>query len=1139
VTGDSSAERQRVSERAIFTAALERANADERAAYLAEACGGDQSLRARVETLLRQHEQLGDFLETPAPELVSVVERSRLPIPEVLGDYQIIREVGRGGMGIVFEARQISLDRRVALKVLPGLSLLGSNRLERFQREAKAAGRLHHTNIVPVYGFGEQDGAHYFVMQFVSGVSLEQVIDEFRALPPEAGGAEASPPAASAESAWLADDGSAPMTSLADSPMPRQVGGIFGSKVFYQRVARLGMQAAEALDYAAQQGVLHRDIKPANLLLEASGQIWVTDFGLAKLSDSDDLTHSGELFGTLRYMPPERFAGCFDARSDVYSLGLTLYELLTLQRPFADAERSRLMAQIVNETPPRPRQFNPAIPRDLETIVMKAIAHEPQARYASAGAMADDLRRFLADRPIHARRTSALERIWRWSRRNPGWTALWSAVALLGVTIVVISMLSAHWLGAEAAKSKLAERQAREQLWLAKRNEAHGWRLSHGPGQRFESLRAIANALQLPVPPGHSLAELRTEAVAALALPDITIEREWQGGATPGTVGLAFDHDLKRCARLTKDGIVSVRRLDDDSLLAQWRENDSWDAWFDEDHLAFSRDGRWLSLGNEGKHYLVVRKLETTGLGVRYRYDATAALARSVSWDGARLAYAADTGVAIVELATGRSRCLPLPAVECVRLEFAPDGRRIAMELRRGRERTVEIRNLATWKVEKTLQQPPAAVSDVHWGNNMRWTADGRTLATSDEALKIRLWDTSSGKLLRILDGHKNHGINFSFDRAETKLLSGDWNAVIHLWDLSSGRQSLSLPAKGFCFLQLNPEERAIAMAASDARKLQLLRLHQGSAFRTIAVEAAGGGLLADRTGQFLAVSRDDNHSLAIVDLAADREIASLPIGLVGGPLAWEPEGTLLTFSRSGLFRWRLPAALAGPVPLGSAEQLLPGSRSGGWAASADRQTLAVAQLDNGALLIHRGSPPRETRLQPQQDVRFCDVSPNGDWVATGSHESTDGVAARVWDGRTGTLIKELPVSPQCRVAFSPDGHWLLTTGGGCRLWKVGTWEEGLSFGGGLACFSPDGRLLAVGDAPGSIRLVECGSGTEVVRLDAPEPAFLTPRCFTRDGACLFAAGETGTVAVWDLRMLRRELAKIGLDWDAPVYPPG
>lgn len=373
-----------------------------------------------------------------------------------VGDYRILREVGRGGMGIVYEAVQESLGRRVALKVLPKHSLLDSKNLERFRREAQAAARLHHTNIVPVFGVGEQDGIHYYVMQLIPGQGLNEILAGLRKARTVTGAGQAT--AQNTQAAPPADP------ELPRPPACLVPGSRDGDR--WQQVARVGIQVAEALHYAHQQGTLHRDVKPANLLLDQHGTVWVTDFGLAKwvapLSASfrdgnqgGALTDTGDIVGTLQYMAPESFEGRVSARSDVYSLGLTLYEFVTLEPPFRGSTPAHLLQDMSDHEPPEPRKVNPAIPRDLETIILRAIAREPDRRYPTAAELAEDLRRFLEDRPIQARRATAVELLGQWCRRN-------RAIARLAAALVLVFLAGfagVIWKWQEAA----AERQRAEQ----------------------------------------------------------------------------------------------------------------------------------------------------------------------------------------------------------------------------------------------------------------------------------------------------------------------------------------------------------------------------------------------------------------------------------------------------------------------------------------------------------------------------------------------------------------------------------------------------------------------------------------------------------------------------------------------------
>jgi serine/threonine protein kinase len=361
-----------------------------------------------------------------------------------LGDFKIIREIGRGGMGIVFEAEQESLNRRVALKVLPRQALLERRHLARFKREARLASRLHHTNIVQVYGVGEQDGFHYYVMQYVRGVGLDKLVARL-GRPASRGAANGQGHATAA-----AETGAATAQELLDQVwacLTGQAGKDAGHSPladaqYYRRVAGIGVQAAEALAYAHEQGTLHRDVKPANVLVDDHGVAWVTDFGLAKADNGPEVTQPGDLTGTLRYLPPERLAGRVDARGDVYGIGLTLYELITGRAGYDENDRSALIRKISQTSPPAPRRINPAVPRDLETIVLKAVAREPEGRYASAAALADDLRQFIEDRPILARPVGPAERLWRWCRRNRAVAALSAATMLLVVAVALVASVS-------------------------------------------------------------------------------------------------------------------------------------------------------------------------------------------------------------------------------------------------------------------------------------------------------------------------------------------------------------------------------------------------------------------------------------------------------------------------------------------------------------------------------------------------------------------------------------------------------------------------------------------------------------------------------------------------------------------------
>jgi serine/threonine protein kinase len=488
-----------------------------------------------------------------------------------LGDFRLLREVGRGGMGIVYEAEQASLRRKVALKVLPLAAALDSKQLRRFQIEAQAAACLHHTHIVPVHAVGCERGVHYYAMQFIAGHSLAELIKELRRLeglepahkptpefvnkrsPTEAGG-----------DGCRAECGSAPPGGREPAPAATAPGfgtvsassSSFRNREYIRRVAELGVQVAEALDHAHSRGILHRDIKPGNLLLDELGQLWVADFGLAQIQDNPCLTLTGDILGTLRYMSPESAAGgklaVVDSRTDIYSLGVTLYELLTLRPAVDGGDRPEILRKIAEEEPAHARKHNAAVPRDLETILLKAAAKEPGSRYATAKDLADDLRRFLEDKPVLARRPGLLDRAAKWSRRHravvaTGFVGLLAAGAILAGSI--------GWIVRDrAARLAMTEREVIRALDEAAAHQAESkWPEALEAVKRAEGILAAGGTRELP----RRVRELREDLEMVLRLEEIRMLAVAPEAPTDG-LGQAFDYggtDLEYAKAFREYGI--------------------------------------------------------------------------------------------------------------------------------------------------------------------------------------------------------------------------------------------------------------------------------------------------------------------------------------------------------------------------------------------------------------------------------------------------------------------------------------------------------------------------------------------------------------------------------------------------------
>lgn len=414
-----------------------------RAEWLTNVCADDQELRAEVEQLLAFDAEAEELLQVSNAatdvRLATTLRAERtedfssLEIGTQLGDYKIEKQIGAGGMGVVYQARQVSLNRAVALKVLPANLRTMPNALARFQREVEAAARLRHDNIVAVYTSGETGGSPYYAMEIIDGPPLSDLVKELRRNPlSELQSCLGLPSSVDAEAdehqalpSWVAShlsnrkpvDGSGSAAKSSDSPNPGRT-----SHSYFDNIANMLAGVADGLEYAHSNDVIHRDIKPSNLLLSSDGRLHISDFGLVRLSAEPGMTQTGELIGTPYYMAPEQVnfqLGEVDPRTDVYALGATLYELIALRPPIPGSTRDEVLAKIVRNEPVSPRRLNRRIPRDLETICLKALEKEPARRYQSAEAMADDLRRFSACLPIKAKRSSLAARGIKWCRRHP------------------------------------------------------------------------------------------------------------------------------------------------------------------------------------------------------------------------------------------------------------------------------------------------------------------------------------------------------------------------------------------------------------------------------------------------------------------------------------------------------------------------------------------------------------------------------------------------------------------------------------------------------------------------------------------------------------------------------------------------
>jgi eukaryotic-like serine/threonine-protein kinase len=838
--------------------------------------------------------------------------RSVTPHLREIGDYRILREVGRGGMGVVYEAEQVSLGRRVALKVLPGPVVGDRKTQQRFLREAKAAARLHHTNIVPVFEVGRDRDVSFYAMQLIQGQGLEQVIDELRRLrdpglkakahgpaglesragsgpgTPDQGGASSklqnrelgqmaelllsgrlategpgSPLSSASAAAGLgpterfdpdASSAQASKRPNADPSLASPVSGSANTAVlpggkhvsevdtsgrrqpFYRSVAQIGRQAAHGLAHAHARGIVHRDVKPSNLLLDTDGVVWITDFGLAKAED-DDLTASGDILGTLRYMAPERFRGVGDARADIYALGLTLYELLTLRPAYKSSDRLKLIEQIKSQEPSRPRSIDGRIPRDLETIVLKAIDKLPDRRYATIDAMGEDLRRFLADEPIRARQISATERYWRWARRNPTIASLGALLTGVLVLVTIGSLRSARRfadLAERQGNSAAAERSSRleadiaraaadtaraaseksraaaeSETYRAMLSEAKALRAGHQPGWREESLANLARLAVMPTP-RRNLVELRTEATASLATPDIRLAARIElpvqdlrafSFSPDGRTLLTAGHQT----RLDFWDVYAKRHIASADGLAVTEPG------FDK--AAYLPDGRGLVLATRDSGVVFTDERGIRTPRVPITQGASKPIKLAVAAKGQRIAvsWADASGITVHEADSGTL----IERFDGSPFALSPDGRWLA----RQEQGDIVLHPIGSGAPKVVLDRQAGVRA-------FAFSPDGTMLAGACEDHTTILWDVVHRTRFGTLRGHRErvNDVAFSPDSEWVATVAGDY--TLRIWDARTVREIATLSESNWMRqVEWSPDGKYVAMSTDSSRTVFLYEI--------------------------------------------------------------------------------------------------------------------------------------------------------------------------------------------------------------------------------------------------------------------------------------------------------------------------
>jgi WD40 repeat protein/serine/threonine protein kinase len=1068
-----------------------------------------------------------------------------------LGDYRIIREVGRGGMGIVYEAEQVSLGRHVALKVLPRKMLLDARQKRRFEREARAAARLHHTNIVPVFGVGEQDGMPYYVMQFIQGQGLDQVLDELKGLrgggqvgdpPPENGSAaqvarslltgclagNGVPPAVfdaptGAETPPPAEPGR-PSLTLSTSPLalPGQSSGTPPPRqqTYWQSVAQIGVQVAGALEHAHGQGILHRDIKPSNLLLDTRGTVWVTDFGLAKADDQPNLTHTGDILGTLRYMPPEAFEGTTDARGALYSLGLTLYELLAFRPAFGEQDRARLIRQVTNAELPRLGKLNPHVPRDLETIVHKAIDRDPAHRYQTAGELAADLQRFLDDEPIRARRTSPPERLWRWARHNKAVAAALSAVALLLVVIAAGSAGMAAWNKkladdkekerekAEAAQNQeaelrgLAERQGRElrrNLYFAEMNLA---------GQAAAAPSGIGEVGAFLANWRHGEPDLRGWEwyyLKGLCHRDLLTLPSQNKGAS----AVAWSPDGRRLASAGRGPDIEIWDPATGKILGLLHGHTDWVLG-----LAWSPDGARLAAGSADR---TVRVWDMAGTAKPRTLRGHDDIVTCVAWspDGQQLASGGrDGSVRLWDWAGGRElRALRRHNREVRAVAWSPDGTRLASA---GWDHTVKVWDRLGSAVSGTevLDIPHISLVDA-----VAWSPDGKRLASGSWDQTVKIWDAARGTNEQTLAGHLSRVFAVAWSPDGKRLASAGGDGNVKVWDVAQGRATATLRGHTYEVLAVawNPDGSRLASGSLD----RTIKLWDPAGYREAVTLRGSHGPVRSAAwspdGKRLAFCT--GSVIMLWDPASGEEphILGGHNGLVWS-LAWSPDGTRLAVGgQDGTVNVQSPATGGVAVTLfGNGKAV----RAVAW--SPDGRRLAAGSEDGVVRILDvaAGQVVLTFRGHGSNGVTALAWSPDGAHLASGSWDQL----IKVWDAGSGAELFTLGGHGNeiTALAWTGDGTRLASASGDrtIKLWDAATGKETLTLRGHTnwpyaLAWSPDGRRLASASEDGTVKLWDPVAGKETLTLRGHDGA-VRAVAWSPDGRRLTSGGVDGTVKVYD-----------------------
>lgn len=1070
---------------------------------------------------------------------------------EFIGDYRILRELGRGGMGVVYEAEQQSLGRHVALKVLLRSVAGDVKAAKRFESEAKAAARMHHTHIVPVFDVGSDDQHLFYAMQLIQGQAIDLVIDDLKQLRNLRGSGDATNGAAKAQKKSIArslvagqfhqdqllehTQASSPAdaaveliqsdvtetldvqsTSSQSAVLPgqRDMSSAENNRPgYFLSVAKIGHQTAEALAYAHARGIIHRDIKPSNLLLDGNGIVWITDFGLAKTGDHG-MTHTGDILGTIRYMSPERFKGQCDVRADVYSLGLTLYELLTLQPAFAAADQLKLIDRIVKSEPPAPRTLDASVPRDLETIVLKCIDKDPRRRYQSADELCEDLERFVHDEPIKARRISFLERVARWSRRNKAMAASLAVAATLLLLINIAGPLITWRMARLKNEAELSEVKALQAQALASEradtlNRTLYFANMNLAGVAASSPSGIRQVMELtdewlPQPGEPDLRGWEWYYLRSLVHQDLhtLMHDDWVNS-------VAWSPDGKRLAT-TSGKIIKIWNGETGQLLEEWSSSSevlgiSWHP--SGTKLAWGSGNKTISIWDLDQQRAV--------LTLKGHHDKVG----KVVWspDGRKIASASaqwlngtDTSLRIWDAVTGQQKFLIEPSYTVDHLAWSADGKQLASA---GKNRVAGTQNrcgFTIWNADngQEVGRLPLRGNAV---TAMAWSPDNTRVITCNRA-SVSIWDPKSGKILSRLN-EESSVLAVAWSPDSSHFATGLATRSINIWDADALPEWTSAESP-------NPER--------TTSKLHPSQVLQGHTYRLSSLAwSPNGKRLASGCGDQTAKIWDVEPLLPDESLDTGSRVLSFTWDSNRNPLlicshrrdfSWEvrkakDEEPLQSFRRffkgvpvlspdgRRLAAWTANGIEVWSIETGQQEHVWPLPHTGGvisWSPDSKRLASATMNDDNLIRLFNAETGEEEGTLRGHTTfVRSLAWHPNKPRLASGPMVGDS--AVRIWDIDTGKCLATLTGHRGIvyAVAWSPDGK-VLASGAEdflIYLWNSETYEREKTLSGHVNFlrsldWSPDGRRIASTSRDDKLMVWDTESGRETF---SKELSFIRP----------------------------------------------